>query len=238
MTVTISSHDKWPADRWKSGPYFAFAADFNKEKLGRDRVKLSVTIGDRAPDGTVIDCVTPESVSQKGPRGYASIRHGRVNDDARQVTIGDTQIGKLARLEDDFALDFTAPDGGDANVLFDAFFLADPARHASRVVELGVIPYPSGDARKFEQTGVRLGVHTDRFGVAWRMTSFSSGYVIAIPVGMPILSGTIDRLEMLRWLLAKGIGRPDLWYTGTGLGLEPIAGTTRLTIRRWSPIVR
>lgn len=240
MSTTICSYAaSYAGKHWKSGEFFAYAGDHNKEGLTADQIRLTVEIADRAPDGTVITCITPDTPSTKGPRSFPSIRHGRVNDDAKQVRIADMQIGKLSRLEDDFALDYTALGNGDANVLFDAFFLADPARHDSRVLELGVIPRPSADALAYiKAKGKVLGIHVDRFGVAWQMPVFDGGYVMPIPVAAPVLSGTIDRLDMLRWLLAKGIGRADLWYTGTGLGLEPIAGSTRLVIKRWSPIVR
>lgn len=236
---TITSHDKWPADRWQAGEHFAFAADFNKEGLTRDQIKLSVEIGDRAPDGTVITCVTPDTPSKKGPRGYASIRHGNVNDDTSSVKgVPPRKIGDLQKLEDDFIFAFDRLGDGDSNILFDAFFLRDPAKHGSRVLELGVIPRPSTDALAFAKTGKSLGIFTDRFGIAWLMPRFDSGYVMPIPVNGPVLSGVIDRLDMLRWLIGKGVGDRDLWFTGTALGLEPTAGTTRLTIKRWSPILR
>lgn len=230
---------------WKGGEYFAFAGnpadDWSQEKLAPKDKVFTIEIGDSAPNGTLITCRTP--IANTGRvRGYPSIRHGTYENGVPEATIEPRQIRDLSRLEYNFALDYRAFVGGDANILFDSFLLRDPANSKSKAFELGVIPMPaSGTPHHAQKNGEDMGAFYDRFGRAWRMSLFrkadGSLYLMPIPMDRSFLTGEIDPLEMYRWAIGRGIIGGDLWYTGMALGPEAIAGEAQLLVERWESVV-
>jgi hypothetical protein len=232
----ISNLARYPAERWSGGSFFAFPY-MNAAKGG---LCATIEVGDAPPAGTVITCLTPAEPSRVGPRGWASIRHGTVSDGAPPVPIPPRRIGALTRLDDEIALGFRALAGGEANILLDDFLLRDPADASSAALELGVMPRPGPDAYAYAQSGAGrrdLGRFIDARGFAWSATLFPNGYALFLPVDRLMMRGRIDRLAMLRWLIGLSVCSPDLWWTGTALGLEPTAGCTQLTVNRWKPEV-
>jgi hypothetical protein len=53
-----------------------------------------------------------------------------------------------------------------------------------------------------------------------------------------VRSGTIDMLAAVRWLQARNRISGDEWVSGVGFGVEPVSGFGKLTIDRWSIIMR
>lgn len=243
---TITNQSAAYSERhWKGGEYFAWTGDPNddwaQEKLAPGEKAFTIEVGPDAPNGTVITCRTP--IANKGRvRGYPSIRHGVYENGTPQVAIKPRRIRDLTVMQYDFALDYRALIGGDANVLFDSFLLRDPKDSKSKAFELGVIPLPAlGTPLHAQKNGEDMGTFYDRFGRAWRMSMFRKAdgglYLMPLPVYGSFLAGEIDPLEMYRWAIGRGIITGDLWYTGMALGLEPIGGTTQMRIDNWSPIV-
>jgi hypothetical protein len=230
---------------WKGGEYFAWTGnpndDWTGEKLAPGKQVFTIEIGPDAPNGTLITCRTPVK-NKGGIRGYPSIRHGNVSEGAPPVTVTPRQIRDLSRLEYEFALDYRAFVGGDANILFDSFLLRDPKDSKSKAFELGVIPMPaSGTVAHARSKGEDLGLFHDQFGRGWRMSMFRKAdgglYLMPLPLDGPFFSGWIDQLEMYRWAIGRGIIGGDLWYTGMALGLEAIGGEAQLLVERWEPMV-
>lgn len=244
--MTITNQSATYAGRyWKGGEYFAFAGnptdDWAGEKLSPKDKVFTIEIGDDASNGTIITCRTP--IANTGRvRGYPSIRHGLYENGVPEVEIPARQIRDLSRLEYDFALDYRALVGGDANILFDSFLLRDPVNSKSKAFELGVIPMPaSGTSRHARSKGEDLGLFHDQFGRGWRMSLFKKAddslYLMSLPLDGPFFLGLIDQLEMYRWAIGRGIIGGDLWYTGMALGLEAIGGEAQMLVERWEPVV-
>lgn len=239
MTIISNQNRVYSGRHWKGGEFFAFTGepndDWSEEKLKPAEKIFTIEIGPAAPKGTIITCATP--IPNNGrPRGYPSIRHGNYENGLPPVAAPARRISDMKCLEYDYALDYHALVGGDANILFDSFLLRDPNDSKSKAFELGVMPLPaSGTERHAQTSGADLGRFYNRFGRAWDMRLMvAKNYLMAFPLDGPALSATIDQLEIYRWAIGRNIITGELYYPGMALGLEPIGGTTQLVVDAWA----
>lgn len=231
---------------WRGGEYSAWVGnpneDWSGEKLPPASKQLTIELPGDGPQGAIITCRTPRENNGR-VRAYPSLRHGTYEGGVPEDAFPAIRVKDLMAVHHIFALDYRELHGGAANILLDSFLLPDPQNHKKKAFELGIMLKPSPAAVAHANTqGQWSAIFYDSSGRGWNMTLFEkadgSVYLMAIPLQKASLVGFVDQLEMYRWALGRAIIAPGLWYTGTALGPEIIAGVAQLVVNDWNVSVK
>lgn len=172
-----------------------------------------------------------------GVWGYDFLSFGQYDGGSDEVAITPRRVRDIRQLQQHF--DWSrAILVGDANVLTEFYLRSNPADSDSKLVEIGWFLHTPARTRNFVVSGRQIGIFTDGQKRRWRV-SMDEKYCTFMPLnGADVSSGTIDMLEAVRWLQARGVVRADAWFTGVALGVEPVWGTGTVRVKHWSVAYR
>lgn len=193
----------------------------------------------RFPNNTEIHWRWPPLKANFGPGvwGYDSIVYGDYDGGIPEQPVRPIRVRDLRDLRQSFA--WTLSDTfGSGNVLTEFYLRSNPDDNESKTLEIGWLLHMPPSTRTFFDRAKEVGVYTDPQGRRW-MVRIADKFCMFAPENMEDLrSGAIDMLAALRWLQQKERISGDEWMSGTGFGLEPVSGFGKLTIHRWSIVMR
>jgi hypothetical protein len=168
-----------------------------------------------------------------GVYGYNALSFGNYDGGTPQKPVAPRQVKEIGALVETFGFEM-ARGVGDFNVLTELYLTKKPA--GEKLCEIGFFPRPAKSAIEFANAGEPLGTFADAGGRAWKVavqTAPAGAYYMFIPAA-PVLSGAIDFKAALEFLRAKGRVTGEEWFNGLAFGIEPVAGSGSLRVKRLS----
>jgi hypothetical protein len=172
-----------------------------------------------------------------GVWGYDGVMYGNYDGGIPERPVKPVQVRNLQELHQSFAWTLSNTFGA-GNVLTEFYLRSNPADNEAKTLEIGWLLHMPASSRRFFERAEQVGVWVDPQGRRWMVRIEDKFLMIAPEKIEDVRSGTIDMLAALRWLQARNRISGDEWVSGVGFGVEPVSGFGKLTIDRWSIIMR
>jgi len=223
-SVTVSD-----VTEFRKGPFFIYPSPWGRPGLaqGRDYADVIQTDTSSFPNGTRFEWRWPNTQAPRGVYGYDYIGYGGYygSASATETPVTARQVKAIHQLT--VASGFgVSGETDNFNVVIDFFLTAHPhgvPDGAERLWEIEVLLHPSKVSRTWAAKQVTVG----RFG-RWRVTRAGNDFLF-MPSG-DLLQSNLDLTAMLQWLVARKQISGAEWFSGLGLGAEPVQGVGGLTI--------
>ncbi len=184
----------------------------------------------------------PDKASPFGVWGYNYISYGTYWEyGPKAYPVAPLQLGKVKYF--DFSYDVEMLGADKANLLCEFFATSKAGDIGSRQVEIGWMMNMPDASRAWFNTGKLVGTFSSRGGHKWIVRSHQSGatplFVMIAPAdGRDMLSGTIDALSAIKFLIGADIIKSDWWVNGHALGFEPLGGAGGAYVSRFGVALR
>jgi hypothetical protein len=172
-----------------------------------------------------------------GVWGYDGVMYGDYDGGIPEQPVKPIRVRDLQELRQSFA--WTLSDTfGSGNVLTEFYLRSSPTDNEAKTLEIGWLLHMPPRTRKFFDRAKQIGTYVDPQGRKWMVRIEDKFCMFAPETTQDIRSGNIDMLAALGWLRQQGRISGDEWLSGVGFGLEPVSGFGKLTIDRWSIVMR
>lgn len=215
------------------GPYLAYCATWSTypggENEGLTGHSDTLTVYGPFPREVVITSDWPTTGLSGGVCAYDFVSVGNYDGGVPAIPTRPLQIGKLQDLSWDIDLEI----GGatDQITVLNELFLTNSAGNANdKACEVGLFLHSSVQATVwFASLSGSIGTWVDPQGRSWVVKDTGLGslgipYIVGVPVGGDVLSGTIDMRSLLVWLVGHGVLDNAHWINGFALGHETHGG--------------
>lgn len=221
--------------------YFAYASPWCAVinptlAIGRDLADTISVVPATFPNDVVISSKAPAGDPNSygcGVYGYNHIGFGNYDGSTLPTPVTSRQVKDITALAMQVEITDQQSDG-QYNILNEFYLTSSAGNAAAKVVEIGFFLHASPASIAFAKKGTGLGVFTDVSGRRWTVTK-AAKFVMLVPVdGNDVTSATIDGRGVMAFLVANGIITGTEWFNGAALGVEPVRGSSTVSIGQWT----
>ena len=188
------------------------------------------------PGQSVIRWRVPDKASPTaGIYGYLQLSYGSFSGSVVPERVQPARVRDIDVLT--LEVDFDRSGDSGFNILNETFLLLDPHDPSSTLLEVGVFMQLSKSGEVYFSQAQQLGRFTDAAGRVWKVAvdpaAPQAPFVMFQPVEAWGERGSIDWKELLEFVRRSGLADGSEWFTGIALGVEPVAGAGKLSVKEF-----
>ena len=237
MAVSSSTVTLFESTAWTAGVYTAYLSPWGAGALqyGVDYTDSLTLDPNNFPNGVLISWSWPASPAPLGVYNFDAIDFGDYKGTSPQTPISSTQINNIGTLSENVSL---VLGGNEANfdVITDMFLTSQANNENTQVAEVEIFLHTPQYSANWANSLSVIGTFTDS-GHTWK-AAIGTGAVpdiVIIPTDAnDVLSGSINILTMLDYLVAQGALTGNAYFNGLALGAEVRDGSGSLGINNFA----
>lgn len=163
--------------------------------------------------------------------GYLQVTFGNYDGGVPAVPVTPKKVSELSTFAETIGYTMSG-DTANATILNEFYCTTASGNPSTKTFEIGHALHESTQAKAWFDTCTVIGTFTDPQGRAWDVRNCglnpAGARYIAFRSASDYVTGVIDKLAALAWLVTKGFAVSELYINGTALGVEPHKGAGRL----------